>query len=68
MFTSDNDLFPPLEVRKYDTIGNVDFGVHGVKKQLKQLNVWKSTGPAGIPAQVLSHEIAPMLSFLFQQS
>ena len=75
VFTSDNDLFPSLDAHEnwiqYDAIGNIELGVHGVQKQLEQLNVCKSTGPDGIRAQVLnmlSHKITPMLSFIFQQN
>ena len=71
MLTSDNGLSPSLDTREFSAIGKIEFGVHGVQKQLEQLNVHKSTGPQKIPAQVLkmlSNEIAPMLTLIFQQS
>ena len=71
LFTSDNGLSPSLDTREFSAIGSIEFGVQGAQKQLEQLNVHKLTGPDEIPAQVLkmlSHEIAPMLTFIFQQS
>lgn len=72
VFTSDNGLLPPgLDRHDFETVGNIEFSVNGVQKQLENLNVNKSTGPDGMPPKilkVLSPEIAPMLTFIFQQS
>ena len=55
----------------YNDIGHLHIHRSGVVKQLLQLNPSKANGPDEIHPRLLkmlAHEIAPALSFLFQQS
>eukprot|EP00057_Strongylocentrotus_purpuratus_P027069 XP_011681543.1 PREDICTED: uncharacterized protein LOC105446427 [Strongylocentrotus purpuratus] len=55
----------------YNDIGHLHIHRSGVVKQLLQLNPSKASGPDEIHPRLLkmlAHEIAPALSFLFQQS
>ena len=52
-------------------VGHLHIHRPGVEKQLQQLNPTKASGPDEIPPRLLkliAHEIAPALSFLYQQS
>ena len=55
----------------YPTIGHLHIHRPGVVKQLKNINPAKASGPDELPPKLLklvAHEIAPALSFIFQQS
>ena len=55
----------------FPSIGPLIIHATGVEKQLRQLNPSKASGPDEIPPRLLklvAHEIAPALSFVFQQS
>ena len=62
---------PQKEKSPYPTIGHLHIHRTGVEKQLRNLNPAKAHGPDELPPKLLkivAHEIAPALSFLFQQS
>ena len=55
----------------FQSIQDLDIGVEGILKQLKQLNCNKAGGPDTIPARVLhdyADELTPMLHFILCQS
>ena len=55
----------------YHGIGHLHIHRPGVEKQLRELNPSKASGPDELPPrllQLIAHEIAPPLAFLFQQS
>ncbi|XP_072182188.1 uncharacterized protein [Diadema setosum] len=67
----DMQNLPSKDQSPYLPIGHLHFDRRGVEKQLQQLNPSKASGPDEIPPKLLklmAHEIAPVLSFLFQQS
>ena len=62
---------PSKGTSPYSSIGHLHIDRRGVEKQLQQLNPSKASGPDAIPPKLLkliACEIAPALSFLFQQS
>ena len=75
-FTSvftDEDIstLPTKGNSSFQSIQDLDIGVEGVLKQLKQLNCNKAGGPDTIPARVLhdyADELTPMLHFILCQS
>ena len=71
MFTTDDGNIPPVSASLPVSIGNIVFDQHGIEKELNRLNVNKPWGPDGIPPRILhdmSSEVAPILTFIFQQS
>ncbi|XP_072176118.1 uncharacterized protein [Diadema setosum] len=71
-FTHENlHQVPQKGPSPYPSIGHLHIHRTGVAKQLLQLDPSKASGPDQIPPQLLkiiAHEIAPALSFVFQQS
>ena len=71
VFTTDDGNLPPVSASLPASIGNIVFDQHGIEKELNRLNVNKAGGPDGIPPRILHDmfsEVAPVLTFLFQQS
>ncbi len=71
VFTEDNGQVPVKPLSPYPDIEDFDISVEGVRQRLQKLNPNKAMGPDELPARVLrdaAEEIAPMLSFIFQQT
>ena len=61
----------PESSNKFPTIEEIRITVKGVEKLLASTNPTKATGPDGIPPRVLkelAHELAPILTVIFQKS
>ena len=72
VFTAEQtDTVPDLGSSPFPDMPTINITANGVHKCLKNLKVNKATGPDDISARVLKEcaaELAPMLSFIFQQS
>ena len=67
----DTNSIPDLGPSPYPEMAEIKIGEAGVRKLLKDLNSNKACGSDKIPATLLkccADEIAPMLTFIFQQS
>ena len=61
----------PENSNTFPTIADINITSQGVEKLLANTNPTKATGPDGIPPHVLkelSHELAPILTVIFQKS
>ena len=72
MFTSeDTTSIPDIGPSNCPCMKDITVTSNGVLKLLQTLNIRKATGPDSIPAWILktyATEIAPVLTFIFQQS
>ena len=71
VFTEDNGLKPDCGISPYPAIPPLSIDLTGVKKQLTGLKASKASGPDNLPPRILSalaDELAPVLTFIFQQS
>ena len=71
VFTREDDHIPQKGPSPFPTIEKLQIHISGVEKQLLNLNPSKASGPDETPPRLLkiiAHEIAPALTFLFQQS
>ena len=72
VFTRENiEDIPNLPESPHPQMPNITITCKGTQTLLEKLNASKATGPDELPARVLKEaaiQIAPMLSFIFQQS
>jgi len=71
VFTVEKDGSIPISTSLYPDMPDIQVTTPGVLKQLSQLDVRKSMGPDGISPRILketSHEVAPILTFMFNQT
>ena len=72
MFTQENTgTLPDLRESSIPSISDITFKIAGIEKLLTGLDTNKSNGPDEIPLRILkeyANEIAPMLTFIMQQS
>ena len=71
VFTLEDPVLPQLPDSPYPDMPNIHMDNNGVIKLLSGLNTSKANGPDLLPMHVLKEaatEIAPYLSFIFQQS
>ena len=71
VFTLEDPVLPQLPDSPYPDMPNIQIDNNGVIKLLSGLNTSKANGPDLLPMHVLKEaatEIAPYLSFIFQQS
>ena len=71
VFTLEDPVLPQLPDSPYPDMPNIHMDNNGVIKLLSGLNTSKANGPDLLPTHVLKEaptEIAPYLSFIFQQS
>ena len=71
VFTLEDPVLPQLPDSRYPDIPNIHIDNNGALKLLSRLNPSKANGPDLLPTRVLKEaatEIAPYLSFIFQQS
>ena len=72
VFTSENTTtMPDMGPSMYPTADHINVTCDGVLKLLKDLKINKATGPDAISARILkdlADEVAPVLTFIFQQS
>ena len=71
VFTIEDTSFIPWLGRSTSKIPDLTVGVSGVRKLLYKLKPHKASGPDGLPNRVLkelSHELAPSLTALYNQS
>ena len=72
VYTKENtDNIPDKGPSPFSSIDNIIINPNGVKKLLKDLLPFKSSGPDGIPTVILraaAEELAPILSLIYQRS
>ena len=71
VFTQEDPNFTPLPSSPYPQISKITVTANGVQKLLESINGKKSSGPDDISPRILkelSREIAPILTFIFNQS
>ena len=71
VFTLEDPVLPQLPDSPYPDMPNIHIDNNGVIKLLSGLNTAKANGPDLLPTHILKEaatEIAPYLSFIFQQS
>ena len=71
VFTKTSSDKVPLLQQKYPKMSSIHVTEEGVKKLLQGLNTSKACGPDEISPKILkelSHELAPIIQHLFQQS
>ena len=72
VFTNENvDSLPLMDGTPYPGVADLNIDVAGVEKLLQNLNPGKASGPDNIPNRILkcyATQLAPMLTFIFNQS